>query len=131
MSITLGDFDDVTLGSSAIFETHSLEEAHEKPRTRSQSEVVSPVAFRPHLSMGLALGLIAKDLVGLPQAICPGRHYSGNFRGLSIGAPPGWRLMDGGVSTVLMKSQKWQDVKKKPAQYPFRFSGDNKKMLMV
>jgi hypothetical protein len=39
--------------------------------------------------------------------------------------------MDGGVSTVLMKSQKQQDVKEKPAQYPFRFSGDNKKMLEV
>jgi len=54
-SITIGDLDDVTLGSSAVFETQSLKESQQKPRTRSQTNPLRSVAFRPHLSMGLAL----------------------------------------------------------------------------
>jgi hypothetical protein len=34
-SVAFSDFNDVTLGSSAIFKTRSLEEVQEKPRTRS------------------------------------------------------------------------------------------------
>jgi hypothetical protein len=54
----LGDLNDVTFGSSAIFETRIPKEAQDKPRKRSEPDVVRSVAFRHHLSMGLALSEI-------------------------------------------------------------------------
>jgi hypothetical protein len=43
----------------------------EKPRTRSQTGLLRPVAFRPHLTMGLALSRIANDFVRLPSGRSP------------------------------------------------------------
>jgi hypothetical protein len=63
------DFNDVTLGSSAIFENKRLKEAQEKPRIRSQRDLLRPVAFRPHLSMGLALSKIGNASLRLPSGI--------------------------------------------------------------
>jgi len=39
-----------------------------------------PIAFRPHLSMGLALSRIGNDFVRLPQASALGRQRSGILR---------------------------------------------------
>jgi hypothetical protein len=54
-SITLGDLYDVTLGSSAVFENQNPNEVPKKSRNRGQDESFRPVAFRPHLTVGLAL----------------------------------------------------------------------------
>ena len=56
------DSNDVTLGSSAIFETRIPKETQDKSRKRSEPDVVRSVAFRPHLSMGLALSESNLDL---------------------------------------------------------------------
>jgi hypothetical protein len=68
-SVASSDFNDVTLGSSAVFEIRSLNEAQEKPRKRSQPGIVRSVAFRPHLSMGLALSKIGNDYLRLPKVL--------------------------------------------------------------
>jgi len=63
-SVTLGDLNDVTLGSSAVFESQNPNEMPEKSGSRGQKELLRPVAFRPHLSMGLALA--RKRMIGSP-----------------------------------------------------------------
>ena len=70
-SIAFCDFNEVTLGSSALFENRSLKEAHEKPRTQSPTDLLRPVAFLPHLSVGLALSKTGNDFVRLPSGISP------------------------------------------------------------
>jgi hypothetical protein len=54
-SIILGDLYDVTLGSSAVFESQNPNEVSVKSRSRDQNELFRPAAFRPHLAVGLAL----------------------------------------------------------------------------
>jgi len=51
-SITFGDFYDVTLGSPAIFKSNVSSGG--KRENQGQNEVLRPVAFRPHLTVGLA-----------------------------------------------------------------------------
>ena len=80
--ITFGELNDVTLGSSAVCETQSPKEEPEKSRKQVPDIFLGPVAFRPHFSMGLALGLIANDLVGLPRAIFPREALYRKFEGL-------------------------------------------------
>jgi hypothetical protein len=67
-SVASRDFNDVTLGSSAVFEIRSLNEAQEKRRKRNHPDIVRSVAFRPHLSMGLALpDVVSASLRQKPQ----------------------------------------------------------------
>ena len=69
------------LGSSAIITNHSLKETSEKVEKLSQEQrPMKPVAFRPHLSMGLALSKIANLLVRLLQAEALGRQRWGILR---------------------------------------------------
>ena len=77
-SIAFGDLNDVTLGSSAIFENQSLTEAPEKARKPDQQQLhTRPVAFRPHLSMGLVLPNV---VFSSPQAKASGRQRWGILR---------------------------------------------------
>jgi len=78
--IPLCYLNDLTLGSSAIFQNQNPMEAQEKSRTRSQKNLTRPLAFRLHLSMGLALSQIGNDFVRLPQAAASGRQRSRYLR---------------------------------------------------
>ena len=64
--ILQGELDDLTPGRSAVFENPNLKEPQEKPGTRIQTKLLSPVAFRPHLSMGLVLSKTANGCLRLP-----------------------------------------------------------------
>jgi hypothetical protein len=95
--VTVSELYDVTLGSSAVFEAKIQNEVPEKSRSRGRNELLRPVAFRPHFSMGLALGLITNELFGLPQDRVQGRRYAGNLRRFNSMAtsPNGveWKLL--------------------------------------
>ena len=56
------------------------------------------MAFRPHLSMGLALGLIANDLGGPPQAICPKEALYRTFEAFQL---HGYLAKQGAVETTV------------------------------
>ena len=67
-SVSFSDFDDVTLGSSAVFKNHNLRKRR-KMEKQVQMGSLRPVAFRPHLPMGLALSLIRNYFVRLPSGV--------------------------------------------------------------
>jgi hypothetical protein len=55
-SFTICDVDDVTFGSSAVFQNRNIiGNAGNIKKLGQQQLQTRPVAFRPHLSMGLAL----------------------------------------------------------------------------
>jgi hypothetical protein len=66
----VSDLHDVTLGSSAIFQIKRSMLTVERNQSQ-ESDGCRPVAFRLHLSMGLALELMINYFVGLHQAIFP------------------------------------------------------------
>jgi hypothetical protein len=69
------DVNDVTLGSSAIFENQIL-----KLGGGVRQNYLRPVAFRLHFSMGLALSKSTNDFMHPPQARASGRQHSRYLR---------------------------------------------------
>jgi hypothetical protein len=75
---------DISLEGSSVFECQNSSEVPEKSKSRGQDELIRPMAFRPHFSMGLALGQICNDFGGLPQAIFPRGALEGEFEAFQL-----------------------------------------------
>jgi len=66
----LNGVNEITPGRSAMSENQKVVEVPEEFGNLCQKQLhTRPVAFRPHLSMGLALSKIGNDFVRLPSGI--------------------------------------------------------------